>query len=231
VTGAAGGIGAATAKLCGELGAELVLADLVDTGQLEAVARGVPGVAAVVRCDLGDRDAVERMARDLGPFDALADAAGICPYDDDWMAPDWNDVAFMKVMRVNVLGPINLVRALLPGMIERRHGRIALCGSIAGWSGGLRAGAHYAASKGGVHALVRWFSQRATPHGVTVNGVAPGPVLSGMTAGHGYSADTYPMKRMGEPQEIASVLAFLCSPGASYLAGAIIDANGGTYLR
>ena len=231
ITGAAGGIGAATARLCASLGARLTLADRVDLERLRALADQIGGAAAVYHCDVSDRHQVEAMVAQCGPFDALADTAGICPFDDDWMAPDWNETAFMQVMRVNVLGPINLVRAVLPGMVERRYGRIALCGSIAGWSGGLRAGPHYSASKGGVHALVRWFSQRATPHGVTVNGVAPGPVASGMTHGGGYQADVYPMKRMGQPEEIASILTFLCSPGASYLAGAVIDANGGTYLR
>lgn len=231
VTGAAGGIGMAAARLCSNMGAQVVLSDLTNRTAMEAVAGEHAGIESVHLCDVGDREAVERMVRSIAPVDALIDAAGICPYDDDWLAPDWNEVAFARVMRVNLLGPINLVRAVMPGMIERRRGRIALCGSIAGWSGGLRAGPHYAASKGGVHALVRWFSQRCAPHGVTVNGVAPGPVLTGMTAGHGYDESAYPMKRMGEPREIASALAFLCSPGASYLSGAILDVNGGTYLR
>ena len=69
------------------------------------------------------------------------------------------------------------------------------------------------------------------PNGVPVNGVEPGPVIAGMTEGHGYQPDADPMKRMGQPEEIASVLAFLCSPAASYVTGTIIDANGGTYLR
>jgi len=231
ITGAAGGIGAATARLCARLGARVVLCDVVEREKLETLAHDIPGVESVHLCDVSQRDAVERLVGSLAPLSALADTAGICPYDDDWMAPDWNETAFIRVLRVNVLGPINLVRAVMPGMIERRYGRIALCGSIAGWSGGLRAGPHYAASKGGVHALVRWFSQRAVSHGVTVNGVAPGPVLSGMTAGQGYQEQAYPMKRMGEPAEIASVLAFLCSPGASYTSGAVLDVNGGTYLR
>lgn len=231
ITGAAGGIGAATARLCARLGARIVLCDVVEREKLETLAQDIPGVESVHLCDVSQRDAVERLVGSLAPLSALADTAGICPYGDDWMAPDWNETAFMRVLRVNMLGPINLVRAVMPGMIERRYGRIALCGSIAGWSGGLRAGPHYAASKGGVHALVRWFSQRAVSHGVTVNGVAPGPVLSGMTAGQGYQEQTYPMKRLGEPAEIASVLAFLCSPGASYTSGAILDVNGGTYLR
>jgi len=231
ITGAGGGIGAATARLCGSLGAQLVLADVMPVVKLEVLANEVPGVLSVHSCDISDRKEVDFLIRRLPPLAGLADTAGICPYDDDWMAEGWNEAAFMKVMRVNLLGPINLVRAVLPGMMERRYGRIALCGSIAGWSGGLRAGPHYAASKGGIHALVRWFSQRAVTYGVTVNGVAPGPVISSMTHGQGYDNAKYPMQRMGEPSEIASAIAFLCSPGASYTSGAIFDINGGTYLR
>jgi NAD(P)-dependent dehydrogenase (short-subunit alcohol dehydrogenase family) len=231
ITGAAGGIGQATARLCSELGASIVLSDAVAASRLEELANEIKGVVATERCDVTQREEVEALVKRHGPFTALADTAGVCPYEDDWMAPDWNEVAFMKVMRVNVLGPINLVRAVMPGMIERKHGRIALCGSIAGWAGGLRAGPHYSASKGGVHALVRWFSQRATPHGVTVNAVAPGPIETGMTAGGGYRPESYPMMRMGQPEEIASMLAYLCSPGAGFVAGAIMDVNGGTLLR
>ncbi len=176
-------------------------------------------------------DDVFRIGSVTKPFTALADTAGICPFEDDWMAPDWNEAAFMRVMQVNVLGPINLVRAVLPGMMERKHGRIALCGSIAGWTGGLRAGPHYSASKGGVHALVRWFAQRAAPHHVCVNGVAPGPIDTGMTTGQGYNGSEYPMQRMGEPEEIASMLTYLCSPAASFVSGAIMDVNGGTQMR
>ena len=144
ITGAAGGIGAATARLCAELGATMVLTD-IDSFKLETLTHELKGVAAAHRCDVSDRAAVEHLVAQHGPFDALADTAGICPYDEDWMAPDWNEVAFMRVMQVNLLGPINLVRAVLPGMIERKRGRIALCGSIAGWTGGVLAAPHYSA--------------------------------------------------------------------------------------
>lgn len=231
ITGAAGGIGATTAQLCGRMRARMVLTDVSNLQKLETLADEIPGVEGVQLCDVSERNAVEKLVKALPPISALADTAGICPYDDDWMAEDWNETAFMRVMRINLLGPINLVRAVMPGMIARNYGRIALCGSIAGWTGGLRAGPHYAASKGGVHALVKWFSQRAAPHGVTVNGVAPGPVISGMTEGRGYEGQSYPMQRMGEPCEIASALAYLCSPGSSYASGAVLDVNGGTYLR
>ena len=231
ITGAAGGIGSATARLCSQLGASLVLTDIGPIAKLEALAQTLKGSVAVETCDVTQRDAVESLVRRHKPFTALADTAGICPFEDDWLAPDWNEAAFMRVMQVNVLGPINLVRAVLPGMMERKHGRIALCGSIAGWTGGLRAGPHYSASKGGVHALVRWFAQRAAPHHVCVNGVAPGPIDTGMTTGQGYNGSEYPMQRMGEPEEIAGMLTYLCSPAASFVSGAIMDVNGGTQMR
>ena len=226
ITGAVGGIGSATARLCNQLGATLVLSDFGQREKLDALAHDLKGVTAVESCDVTDRAAVEAMIKRHGPFTALADTAGICPFDDDWMDPDWNDVDFIRVMKVNVLGPINLVRAILPGMMERKHGRIALCGSIAGWMG-----PHYSASKGGVHALVRWFAQRAAPHHVNVNGVAPGPIATGMTESGGYDPNIYPMKRLGEPEEIAGMLTYLCSPAASFVSGAIMDVNGGTLMR
>ena len=232
ITGAAGGIGAATARLCSQLGASLVLTDLEkNKPALEQLAHSLNGSVTVEGCDVSQRTQVDALVARHAPFTALADTAGICPYDDDWLSPSWNEVEFMRVMQVNVLGPINLVRAIMPGMMERKHGRIALCGSIAGWTGGLRAGPHYSASKGGVHALVRWFAQRAAPHHVTVNGVAPGPIETGMTAGHGYDATAYPMKRMGQPEEIAGMLTYLCSPAAGFVSGAIMDVNGGTLMR
>jgi len=231
ITGAAGGIGSETAKLCSQLGATTVLTDVDSTlKRMESLASTLSGVEAVKSLDISDRRAVETLIASHAPFDALIDTAAICPFDEDWMQPDWDD-KFDRVMRVNVLGPINLVRAVMPGMIERKRGSIALCGSIAGWMGGLLAAPHYAASKGSVHALVRWFAQRATPHHVRVNAVAPGPIATGMTDGQPYNKDNYPMKRMGDPQEIANALVFLSSPAASFIAGSVMDVNGGVLMR
>ncbi len=231
ITGAAGGIGSAAARLCSGLGAQLILTDLHITPELSQLASTLPGVHALQACDVTQRSDVESLVQAQPEIHALIDTAGICPYDDDWLAPDWNEAAFQKVMQVNVLGPLNWARALLPGMIDRQYGRMAFCGSVAGWMGGVRAGPHYAASKGGVHALVRWLAQRGTPHNVMVNGVAPGVIDTGMTAGHGYQPQTQPLKRLGQADEIAHVLTFLISPGASFLAGAMVDANGGILMR
>ncbi len=231
ITGAAGGIGSETAKLCSQLGASTVLTDMNSTlSVMEALASTLSGVEAVRPLDISDRHAVETLVAQHAPFDALIDTTAICPFDEDWMQPEW-DEKFHRVMAVNVLGPINLVRAVMPAMMDRRRGSITLCGSIAGWMGGLLAAPHYAASKGSVHALVRWFAQRATPHQVRVNAVAPGPIATGMTDGQPYNKDNYPMKRMGEPQEIAHALAFLSSPAASFIAGSVMDVNGGVLMR
>lgn len=229
VTGAAGGIGRHAARLLAASGAQVTLADVANAAVTkESNARWLPD-AACIQCDSSDRAAVEDMAARLGPLDILVDAGGICPRDD-WMAPDW-DATFERVVNVNVRGPINLARAFMPGMIERKYGRIVLCGSLAGWTGGLITSPHYAAAKGGVHALVRWLACRATPHGVCVNGVAPGPVESDMTAGVPYDVAKYPQGRLGRTDEIAEVIAFLASPGASHIAGSVLDVNGGIFMR
>ena len=231
ITGAAGGIGTAAAKLCSGLGAQLVLTDLHVTDALRLLADSLPGVQAVQACDVTQRQQVEDLVSRHPNLSALIDTSGICPFDDDWLHPDWNEQAFIQVIQVNLLGPINWARALLPQMIARGYGRMAFCGSVAGWMGGVRAGPHYAASKGGVHALVRWLAQKGTPHNVMVNGVAPGVIDTGMTSGQGYDAQNQPLKRLGEAQEIAHVLSFLVSPGASFMSGAILDANGGILMR
>jgi NAD(P)-dependent dehydrogenase (short-subunit alcohol dehydrogenase family) len=185
ITGAAGGIGRATARLCAQRGARLILCDAAPEEMIRAANPDIPA-PAVHRFDVSRRAEVERLADPLAAADAWADTAGICPRDD-WLAPDW-DAAFDAVIGVNLRGPINVARVVFPAMLARGYGRIALSGSLAGWTGGVRASPHYAAAKAGVHALVRWFAQRGTARNVCVNGVAPGPVATSMTAGQGYVA-------------------------------------------
>ncbi len=232
ITGAGGGIGRATAHACAALGAELVLTDVVEFDDLakELQADGVK--LSSHQMDIADRRAVEALAESCGPIDAAVALAGICPLEEDWLETDnWDDV-FHRVMDVNVLGCLNVARAWLPRMAEAGDGRIVLVGSIGGRMGGISpiVQPHYVASKGGVHALVYWLAKRAAPKGVLVNGVAPGPVTTEMTQSTPYDAEKYPLRRMGRPDEIAWPIAFLCSPGASYFSGAILDVNGGLYV-
>ena len=137
--------------------------------------------------------------------------SGICPFDD-WMAADWDDV-YERTNAVNVKGTVNCVRAALPRMMERGRGRIVLVGSLAGRTGGLLSGPHYVASKGAVGALVRWFARIGAPRNVLVNGVAPGPVNTGMIAGRNLNMASIPLGRIAEPEELAAPIAFLVLAG------------------
>lgn len=228
ITGASGGMGAPTSRLCAKLGADLVL---VDRSSPEAMAGelslGDSQSVSIHACDLSERSAVEALARETGPVDAVVDLAAICPFDD-WMEPDWND-KLMEVMAVNVGGPLNLLREYFPPMVERGFGRVVLVGSLAGRTGGLRAVPHYSASKGGVHALVRWFAQRGTSKNVLVNGISPGTTDTQMMRGQGYDPAAFPQGRFGKPEEMAGPIAFLLSPAASFVAGVILDVNGGIH--
>jgi NAD(P)-dependent dehydrogenase (short-subunit alcohol dehydrogenase family) len=175
------------------------------------------------------RTEVEAVAAATGPVDALVLAAGICPWDD-WQDPGWDD-AFERVMAVNLHGPIHFARAYLPGMSQRKDGRMVLVGSVAGRIGGLVASAHYVAAKAGLHALVKWLAKRGAPHGVLVNGIAPGPIDTEMTRGQPFDLSRIPLGRMGVANEIAWPIAFLCSPAASYITGTVLDVNGGLYMN
>ncbi|MBT7757933.1 MAG: SDR family oxidoreductase, partial [Rhodospirillaceae bacterium] len=199
LTGAAGGIGAATARACAALGVkELILAD---NGPLEKIGDELRSLDVAVmthRCDLSQRKDNAELIAMAGDLDAAVACAGICPLEEDWLDdPDWDDV-FHRVMDVNLLGPIHLCRELLPRMARRGGGQIVLIGSIGGRMGGTSpiVQPHYIASKGGVHALIWWLAQRAAPQGVLVNGIAPGPIATAMTSTTNYPKDRYPLGRI-----------------------------------
>jgi len=229
ITGAAAGIGAATARICASLGAMVVLVDLAEGEAVAESIRNAGGSAEVRRADVGRRTEIERLAAEVGAVDGLVLNAAICPWEDDWQAAEW-DESFDRVMAVNVRGPLHAARTFLPGMIARRRGSIVLVGSLAGRMGGLIAGPHYVASKGAVHALVKWLARQAGPHGIRVNGVAPASVTTPMIEGRPVDLSRIPLGRKGEPEEVAWPIAFLCSDAASYICGAILDVNGGVYM-
>jgi NAD(P)-dependent dehydrogenase (short-subunit alcohol dehydrogenase family) len=229
ITGAAGGIGSATARLCVQQGARVILADVAGADAIRARFADAPPETQVHALDTTRRNDVEALIARIGTVDGLVDTAAVALYDD-WTEEGWDD-SLDRVLAVNIKGPINVTRALLPVMRAAGGGRMVLCGSIAGWMGGVRSGPHYAFSKGGMHAFIRWLSNQAVGAGILVNGIAPGPVLTGMTEGKGYDPSVYPMKRWGQPEEVAAAAVFLLGPGASYMSGAIIDVNGGLFFH
>jgi NAD(P)-dependent dehydrogenase (short-subunit alcohol dehydrogenase family) len=228
VVGAGGGIGEVTSQVLAELGAQVVLVDRAAPKDLadRIVADG--GSAVALQADVvneADRNAV---LRDAGALDILVYLAAICPWDD-WTDPGWDDV-FDDVMDVNLKAPTQMARSVMPGMAARGWGRIVLVGSVAGRLGGLIAGPHYVASKGGLHALVKWLAQRGGPQNVLVNGVAPASTDTAMIAGKPVDLTRIPLRRKSRPEEIAWPIAFLCSPAASYICGTILDVNGGVLI-
>jgi 3-oxoacyl-[acyl-carrier protein] reductase len=231
ITGAAGGIGAATAFVCGQLGAAVVVTDIQPVDKVVDRLRSDGVKAEGHLLDMADRVAVERLADAIGDLDGLVAAGAVCPMDDWITSPDWDD-NFDLAMSVNVRGPINLARAWMPRMVARGSGSIVVIGSLAGKTGGVAEAnqPHYVASKGAVHGVVRWLSRRAIGHGVNVNGIAPGPVKTNMNANLTFDMDALPMKRLGRPEEIAWPIAFLCSSAASYISGTVLDVNGGTFV-
>ena len=229
VTGAASGIGRATAIALAQLGAELLL---TDRAPLDATRADVERLGAPCVAQVGDLTSDSFIAALLanGRVQAVAHCAAILegrPWRED---PDWHD-RFHRVMDINVRVPLTLASAAIDHMADHGGGAIVLVGSVAGRTGGTSGFTppDYAASKGAVHALVKWLSRQAIGRGVLVNGVAPGPVQTPMTTGFTV-ATQLPLGRMGRPEELAWPIAFLCTPAASYFSGAILDVNGGAFV-
>jgi len=136
---------------------------------------------------------------------------------------------------VNVRAAMLLASACVDQMIARREGYVVLVGSAAGRNGGGLPNdsleyATYAASKGGVHTLVRWLSRRAVGHNVLVNGVAPGIVATPLSATVKVDTSILPMRRVGQPDELGWPIALMCTGAASFTSGAVLDVNGGMFV-
>lgn len=229
ITGAGGAIGSETARLCARMGAAVVVTDIEAPQKLADELLAAGSNATALALDVTDRSAVEAAVTGMERLDGLVANAGYCPFDD-WMSEDWDDI-FLKVMDVNVMGVFHVVRAAMPRMIEAKSGRIVVVTSVAGRIGGVRSSPHYVAAKGGLNAFVKWAARRAAPSGVLVNGIAPGPTKSAMTADQAYDPSGIPVGRMAGPQEMAGPIAFLLSPASSYICGNVIDVNGGIFMH
>ncbi len=229
VTGAASGIGRATARVLVSLGAHVVLTDRAPLAEIQAEIEAGGGACTAVQGDLTD-DAFIAAFFAGARIHAVAHCAGILegrPWHEDHA---WHE-RFHRVMDINVRVPLQLAAAATDHMAAHGGGHICLVGSVAGKTGGtsLTTPPDYSASKGAVHALVKWLSRNAVGRGVLINAVAPGPVETPMTRGFNLGP-TLPMGRIGRPEELAWPIAFLCTAASSYLSGAILDVNGGAFV-
>jgi 3-oxoacyl-[acyl-carrier protein] reductase len=230
ITGAANGIGRATALALAELGADLMITDIEDL--TEAVREvGAMGVKCKhLQGDLRDESFIDQLLG-MGPYFALANVAAVFLSRPGQSIKDHFDL----VMDVNVYAPMILASRCIDQMAAAGGGYIVLVGSVAGRHGGGSSMnsidyASYAASKGGLHTLVRWLARRAGGRKVLVNGVAPGAVQTRLTDGVPFNAAALPLGRMAAPSELGWPIALLCTPAASYISGAILDVNGGSFI-
>lgn len=233
VSGASGALGAATARACAGLGARLILTDLRDPSDLAADLRAAGAQAEAHVLDTTDRAGVARAVAGFGPLDAFAECSGLYETGDWREDPGW-DALYDRIMEANVRGPLNMVRAVMAGMAERGRGRIAMIASQAGRNAGttLAVDPAYVASKGALQALVRYFAKQGAARGVTVNAVAPGPILTPMlrASGQDFDLSALPLGRMGAPEEVGAPMAFLCTDAAGYMTGTVVDINGGLHF-
>ena len=235
ITGGAQGIGQATARKFAEEGAIVIVCDMRAEAVEAAVAdlRKTPGVIAEGHVvDVTKRAQIDAMVAAVkaryGRIDALVNNAGITL---DARLQKMTDAQFDKVIEVNLKGTYNCAQAVLETMIEQGSGSITNASSVVGIYGNFGQ-SNYAASKFGVIGLAKTWARELGPKGIRCNAVAPGfiatPILSTIPDKvMAQMTDRVPMKRLGQPEEIASVYAFLASDDASYINGAVIEVAGG----
>jgi NAD(P)-dependent dehydrogenase (short-subunit alcohol dehydrogenase family) len=239
VTGAGSGIGRASARAFAAEGGQVVAADRTEGVEetVELIARE-GGIARAVRMDAGDEDDVARTValacEAFGGLDVIYANAGISGGIDGIF--DCSVALWSEVLRVNLIGPFLAIKHGAPRIIERGKGAIVCTASVAGLRSGA-GGPPYSASKAGVISLVQTAAQQLSGTNVRVNAICPGLIETGMTRRaydyareHG-KADRIgrlnPLRRGGEPEEIARVALFLASDEASYLNGQAIAVDGG----
>lgn len=240
VTGAAQGIGAATARRLANDGARVTLADLNQAG-CETVAAEIAsagGEALALACDVADKDAVQRMVdatvERFGQLDILVNNAGVIR---DNLLFKMSDDDFDLVLNVHLRGAFLCARAAQKVMVERKYGRIVSLSSTSAL--GNRGQANYSAAKAGLQGLTRTLAIELGPHGITANAVAPGFIDTDMTRAtaqrmgitpevmQAAASERIAVRRVGKPEDVAAVIAFLVSDDASFVSGQVIYVAGG----
>jgi len=237
ITGASRGIGRACAKALAGAGARVALASR-NTAQLEELAgllRSEGREAFVVATDMGNgesvKEALRKTAQDFGPIAILVNNAAITK---DGLAMRMKQEDWDSVIATNLTGAFVAIQQVLPAMMRERWGRIINISSVVGEMGNPGQ-ANYVASKAGLIGLTKAIAQEMGSRNVTVNAVAPGFIETAMTAGLSQELKDnmighVALKRIGQPEDVASAVRFLASEEAGYITGHVLDVNGGLYM-
>ncbi len=233
VTGAGGGIGAATARALADAGYRALLTYRSKQAEAEALARELGGAAYPL--ELRDAAATKALAATLegehGGVDVLVHNAGLIR--DSLLAflpeKDWDEV-----VEVNLRGPFVLTKALLRGMLKRRWGRVIAIASASG-VGGQRGQTHYSAAKAGLIGFTKALAKEVASYSITANAIAPGfidtEILSGLApAKLAEYIEEVPVGRLGRPEEVAAAVVFLASEAAGYITGQVLRIDGGIIM-
>lgn len=238
VSGAARGIGRAITDAFLTAGHRVVAIDR-NCGNLSSDEGGGLWVAEI---DIGNRDAVrelnEQMQRRWGTASVLVNNAAVSPKQSNGASAgilDITPIEWDEVLRINLTGAFGLCQEFLPGMQRQRWGRIINMASLAGRTKSISAGASYMASKSGLIGLTRAIAAEMGPFGITANTVAPGRIVTEMSMTAGIEANNriaqqLPVRRLGQPQEVAEAVLYLASASSGYVNGAVIDINGGIFM-
>jgi len=239
VTGAGQGIGEAIARLFAQEGARVVLSARSED-KLKRVADEIAqagGIAHAIPADIATADGINSLVgsvlEQLQQIDILVHNAGIFPHQP---LEDMDDDSWQSVINLNLTGGFRLLRACLPSMKASGSGRILFTSSVQGNHTAVPGCAHYAASKAGLNGLIRAAAFELAQYKITVNGVEPGLVLtSGVEQAlserrRQRMADYVPLKRWGDPAEIAHAMLYLASDEAAYVTGQTIVVDGGALL-
>jgi 3-oxoacyl-[acyl-carrier protein] reductase len=240
ITGAASGMGRATAHLFGDEGALVAVTDVTLEGAAATAEEilSVGGKAAAWSLDVRDSVRVAEVVADvverLGPIDILVNNAGIAlpaPADADGYEDAWD-----ATLDVNLTGEMRLIRACLPHLLRNGEGRIINIASTEG-VGATAYNSPYVAAKHGVVGLTRGLAVELGSRGVTVNCICPGPIRTGMTAGIPDEAKVkfarrrVPLRRYGDPEEVAHATLSFALPASSYINGAVLPVDGGLTVQ